>query len=67
MAEIEFQDVPAYRCPTCEHRVTVSPCPACVALRRGGPAVVADALLVAAGRRAERASNEATRAAAAVL
>ena len=67
MAEIEFQDVAPYRCPGCEHRVTVSPCPACIALRRGGPAaVVADVLLSAAGRRAQRASDRAGREAAAV-
>ena len=63
---IEFEDVATYLCPTCGRRVTYQPCPACVARgRRPDVAqtvdgmLLADAMLVAAGKRGERQIDQA--------
>ena len=57
--EIAFRHVKRYRCCICRRLVNLLPCPRCVAVEAAGPAVVADSLLLAVARRAERQIDQA--------
>ena len=62
--EIMFRTTEPYRCPGCTKLVNVNPCPACLARERVGHASLADGLLLAAGKRNERAIHQANETAA---